>query len=84
MPLAAPGPEWSHEQAEDGPGEVVPLPGSEPLFSLIPDDGPSRPPVPVHSLPCDCVARGDEATEIRRLIQQARATLVRARKDVVQ
>jgi hypothetical protein len=82
MPLAAPGPEWSTEQAEEGPGNVVPIPGPEPLFSLIPDDGPNRRPVPAHLLPCDCVVGGSEATEIRRLIQEARATLARAGKVV--
>ena len=80
MPLAAPGPDWSPEQAEDGPADVVPTAGPEPLFSLIEHDGSlaSRRPVPVHLLPCDCVAWGSEADEIRRLIKQARATLARS------
>jgi len=75
MPLAAPGPEWSLNRSEDPAGTVVPVPAGKPLFSLIDDDGTSRPPAPVHFLPCDCVVRGDTATDIRRLIKQVRATL---------
>ena len=75
MPLAAPGPEWSPNRSEEGPGEVVPLPDPEPLFSLIDDGGRTLRPVPVHFLPCDCVVRVDQTAEIRRLIQQARAKL---------
>ena len=78
MPLAAPDPEWIPNRSEDGPADVVPTAGPEPLFSLIVDDGPSRRPDPVHLLPCDCVAWGSEADEIRRLMKQARATLARS------
>ena len=78
MPLAAPDPEWIPNRSEDGPADVVPTAGPDPLFSLIVDGERTRRPDPVHLHPCDCVAWGSEADEIRRLMKQARATLARS------
>ena len=80
MPLAGVGTEWSPEKVRQDSGERGTRSGARPLFSLI-DDAPQERTVPAPTSPCGCIIRMDDADEIRRLINSARATLRASRSN---